>query len=201
MPRSRRRSRVASQAEFLSRRFDDPAVRVMAGRALEIIFPPHLVGIGDCHQLFHLVMTSQARLNLGDVHWSRQPLRDSQLEILTRLLTDRGVRNVAVNTDQARLFMDRRVPLRVQGTVMATQAHLFCRLGCEGPLGVVAGRALEPRFTTDPVGSGQFVQSMGALVAADAYQIDARLLQKPQGLPVRVMTVAADHLAFEDGVV
>ncbi len=39
------------------------------------------------------------------------------------------------------------------------------------------------------------------LVAADAYQIDARLLQEPQGLPMRVMTVAADHFAFEDGVV
>ena len=39
------------------------------------------------------------------------------------------------------------------------------------------------------------------LVASIADQIHRRFLQEPERLPVRVVTVAADHLAFEDRVV
>ena len=140
MPRSRRRSRVARQAKFLPRGFNDSAVWVVAGRALEILPLTNLVGIGDFQQLLHLTMAAQAGLSLRRVHWSGHPLRDSQLEPLTRLLTDRGMRNVAVDTDQARLFMDRRVPVRSHRSGVATQAEFLCRLGRKSSLCVVASR-------------------------------------------------------------
>ena len=58
MPRSRRRSRVARQAKFLPRGFNDSAVWVVAGRALEILPLTNLVGIGDFQQLLHLTMAA-----------------------------------------------------------------------------------------------------------------------------------------------
>ena len=51
---------------------------------------------------------------------------------------------------------------------MTAQAELFTRLGGEGPLSIVARRALESGWTADLVRAGQLVQTMRALVTAIA---------------------------------